>query len=69
MEDVKESINLGQGFWILVWDAFGSGLNLINPRLLEVEGRNWWAYHADDEKSAKLATLTAGLKHYHVIDA
>ena len=33
---------VGQGYWVLVWDAFGAGLNLVNPRLLEQGGRNWW---------------------------
>ena len=34
---------MGNGFWILVWDGFGSGLNLINPRLhTDSRGNNWF---------------------------
>ena len=34
---------MGEGFWVLIWDGFGSGLQLINGRLLEdASGRNWW---------------------------
>jgi signal transduction histidine kinase len=39
---------MGQGYWVLVADGFASGLNLINPRLLEVSGQNWWPASGDD---------------------
>ena len=39
---------MGEGYWILVWDEFGAGLVLCNPRM-HTEGkdmhgnpRNWW---------------------------
>lgn len=32
---------MGKGFWVIVYDGYGSGLNLINPRLHhEEDGRN-----------------------------
>lgn len=34
---------MGSGYWVLVWDGWGSGLNMINPRLLvDDDGNNWW---------------------------
>jgi hypothetical protein len=33
---------MGCGYWILVWDGFGIGLNLINPRMHEENGNNWF---------------------------
>ena len=39
---------MGKGYWVLVWDGWGAGLVMLNPRLL-VQGvdqhdnpRNWW---------------------------
>lgn len=34
---------MGSGYWILIADGFGSGLNLINPRVLTEGGRNWFS--------------------------
>lgn len=35
---------MGHGYWILLWDGFREGLNLINPRLhVDSEGNNWWS--------------------------
>lgn len=40
---------MGEGYSVLVWDGYGSGLNMLNPRVLTDElGRNWWpcpGYH------------------------
>lgn len=33
---------MGRGYWILIADGFGDGLNLINPRLHEDSSGNWW---------------------------
>ena len=39
---------MGNGYWILVWDGFGAGLVLINPRMHTTDKdfygnpRNWW---------------------------
>ena len=39
---------MGKGYWVLVWDGWGAGLVMINPRLLsdgvDQHGnpRNWW---------------------------
>lgn len=38
---------MGDGYWILVWDRFGSGLNMVNPRLHTEGERNWWSCEAD----------------------
>ena len=41
---------MGKGYWVLVWDGWGSGLNMINPRLLTDEkGNNWWSCPAELE--------------------
>ena len=34
---------MGDGYSVLVWDAFGCGLHRINPRLIELsdDNRNW----------------------------
>ena len=40
---------MGNGFWILVSDGYGSGLNLINPRLHHDEhGNNWWGAQTEE---------------------
>lgn len=33
---------MGEGYWILVWDGWGSGLSMFNPRLHVENGKNWW---------------------------
>lgn len=35
------------GYWILIADSWGIGLNMINPRLLEQHGQNWWTCNDD----------------------
>lgn len=42
---------MGQGFWVLVWDDFGLGLNMINPRLhIDQEGHNWFTYNDNNKQ-------------------
>jgi|GEM_PF-5629288 hypothetical protein len=39
---------MGNGIWILIWDAWGSGLNMINPRLfVDKGGNNWFVLKGD----------------------
>lgn len=46
---------MGQGYWILVWDKWGGGLVMVNPRLhtegedLHGNPKNWWSCSADIE--------------------
>lgn len=41
---------MGSGYWVLVADdVVGPGLQLVNPRLLEVDGRTWWPALPGDE--------------------
>ena len=65
---------MGKGFWILVWEDWGSGLVMINPKLLEdgtldIYGNpnNWWSYQSNEEKRQKVEELTKGYTHFKVI--
>jgi hypothetical protein len=42
---------MGSGYWIIVADGFGHGLELINGKLYEEGGRNWWPceYNTTDD--------------------
>ena len=51
---------MGDGYHVLIWDGFGVGLVMLNPRLLTVgvdskgNPRNWWPCPTDmseDEKA------------------
>lgn len=42
---------MGKGYWILVWDGFGCGLNMVNPRLHHESGDNWWP--CDDDATVE----------------
>jgi hypothetical protein len=64
---------MGDGYWILVWDDFGSGLVMVNPRL-HVEGvdgygnpRNWWPCDAPPA-DANLEELDAAVLARHGVD-
>ena len=66
---------MGNGYWILVWDDFGAGLVLINPRM-HVDGvdlygnpRNWWpcAEGATDDDVEKIHGLDNIYVHYRII--
>jgi hypothetical protein len=49
---------MGQGFWVLIWDSWGSGLNMINPRLYtNEEGNNWFSYNGEDDREAKVQAI------------
>lgn len=58
---------MARGFWILVWDEFGLGLNMINPRLLtDKDGNNWFIMN--DKSAYQTATEIFGkLPKYHKI--
>ncbi len=46
---------MGKGFWVLIWDGWGTGLNMINPRLYtDDEGNNWFPYEDEIDKKDKL---------------
>lgn len=49
---------MGCGFWVLLFDDFGSGLNLINPRFfIDEKGNNWFpTQDSSEESQAKLIT-------------
>ncbi len=39
---------MGKGIWILIWDGWGAGLNMINPRLFaDKNGNNWFVLKDD----------------------
>lgn len=65
---------MGKGFAILVWDAWGSGLVRINPRLLDVgfdiygNPNNWFSYTSEDERENKIEELTKNIQHFQIID-
>lgn len=66
---------MGKGFSILVWDSFGGGLVMVNPRILgdgtlDLYGNpnNWWSYNTDLDKEEKINKLTKGIKHFLIID-
>lgn len=50
---------MGQGFWVLVWDDWGLGLNMINPRLHTTLVLN--------NPTVKYVEYEAGGKTYRVI--
>jgi hypothetical protein len=39
---MQKGKKMGNGYWILIWDDFGCGLDLINPRLFTVGDSNWF---------------------------
>lgn len=45
---------MSQGYWIIVFDGWGEGLNMINPRMLEQDGTNWFTYVGDFPTYEKL---------------
>lgn len=60
---------MGRVFWILTWDKWGSGLNMINPRLVEDErGNNSFVCSDEAEKQELIKQYTAGLEYYKIID-
>lgn len=65
---------MGKGFMILVWDSFGSGLVMVNARMLsrgkDIYGNptNWWSYKSEEEKESKIKELTEGIENFKVIE-
>lgn len=60
---------MGQCFRVLVWDGWGTGLHMINPRLLTDEnGFNYFSYYSEAEKYQLLGELLNGLEYYKVIE-
>lgn len=66
---------MGDGYHILVWDGFGGGLVLINPRL-HTEGldvynnpRNWWPCKQSDTIDSIIEhhKLRERYTHYKII--
>ena len=65
---------MGRGYWILVWDDWGTGLVMINPRM-HIDGkdfygnpRNWW--HCEDNITEEEIIEKHGLekyRHYQII--
>ena len=63
------------GYWVLVWDGYGSGLVLCNARLhsegLDIYGnpRNWWpcAEETTAEEIAEKLRLDELYGHYRII--
>ena len=51
---------MGNGYWILLWDAWGMGLNMINPRVYHnFAGENW--FNCDEIPSEDEARERHGL--------
>ena len=45
---IKEQTLMANGYWILVYSGWGSGLNMLEPFLLEDDqGNNWHVYHGE----------------------
>lgn len=62
---------MGKGFWILVWDDWGSGLNMINPRLYTRGDRNWWPYQIEAERDSLIQEFGIEAEYgdfYRIID-
>lgn len=61
---------MGHGYWILLWDGYGSGLVLINPRL-HAEGldqygnpNNCWPCTAEEVGNEDLILKRHGFEYY-----
>ena len=61
---------MGNGYWILVWDGYGPGMSLVNPRLLTHEnGLNAFACrYTGDMSDDELAALRASIRARHRLD-
>ena len=54
---------MGRCYWVLVWDAWGSGLDMVNARFLEREGGgNSWT--AADSTTLEIVEVKHGLADY-----
>ena len=66
---------MGKGFSILVWDSFGGGLVMINPRIiddgtLDLYGNpnNWFPYSSNEQKELKINELTKDFEHFTIVE-
>lgn len=66
---------MGEGFSILTWDMWGSGLVRVNPSLVtdgtkDIYGNpvNWWLYKTPEERANKINELIKGLVNWMVIE-
>lgn len=40
--------NMANGYWIILFDGWGMGLNMIEPRMFaDKEGNNWFTYNGE----------------------
>jgi len=64
---------MGKGYWILIWDGWGAGLVMINPRIYfdgyDMYGypKNWWALKEGEEQNEAMQFKL--LEEYKFIDA
>lgn len=66
---------MGKGYYILVWDDWGLGLSMINPRLLSCgqddNGNpiNWFGMNKElsDEEIVQKHKLNEVYKHFKII--
>lgn len=63
-----------KGFYIIAWDAWGSGLVRVNPRLiddgtLDLYGNpnNYFHFDNEEEKQVLISKLTENVNHFKVI--
>jgi hypothetical protein len=54
---------MGHGYWILIWDGWGIGLTMLNPRLLsdgtwpDGTPKNWFPTGGDDPRDLGDGTI------------
>lgn len=64
---------MGEGFSILIWDKYGSGLVMVNPRFIsdgvDIYGnpKNWFPYKTKIDFENVVKKLTKGIEHYKII--
>jgi len=66
---------MGKGYWILVWDEFGAGLVMLNPRMhtegVDMYGNpcNWWPCDdgTTEEQIAEKHDLNMKYNHYRIV--
>ncbi len=59
-----------KGFWILIGDGWGTGLNMINPRLYtDNDGDNWFNYSTESEREMKIDLIASDIYcNYQIIE-
>lgn len=46
---------MANGYWIILFDGWGLGLNMDNPRLFtDKEGNNWFTYNGERPTAKQL---------------